>query len=176
MTGLFLLYRKLLYPFDRILAMSSSIPTFYRIFFPSIDPIFAFAGVLTNLFAQPAILNSYNASFTSHNIPIETAVCMEMTSGFLLAIFFLQIVLLRIRPDDLAVWRCVQISILIQDIAILYAFAKSLSAQGRLDWESWRAEEWTNYLITAGAASTRVAFLTGVGFGDSKARKLSPAL
>ena len=154
--------------------MASQTSPFYRLWLPTIDPIFAFFGVIVNTVAQPAILNSYNAAFPSDakTVPIEAAVCMETISGHLVATLFLQIVLLRARSNDLTVWRCIQFSILIQDIFMIGAICKALNAQGRLDWKDWRVEEWTNIGITGSVGIIRLAFLAGIGVtAEGKVRK-----
>ena len=154
--------------------MAPQMAPFYRFWLPTLDPIVAFTGVLANVFAQSTILNSYNASFpsTAKHVPTEAAVCLETIAGSLLATLFLQVVLLRARWNDLTVWRCVQLSILIVDLAMLGAMSKALYAQGRLSLIEWRWEEWTNMGITGGVALIRVAFLLGIGVkGQGKVRK-----
>ncbi|RMZ88584.1 hypothetical protein DV736_g4187, partial [Chaetothyriales sp. CBS 134916] len=152
----------------------SSMSSFYCIFLPTIDPLIALSGVIANTVFQPQILNSYNSSFPadSEHVPIEAAVALETVAGFLLGIMSLQIVLLRLRWDDLTVWRCVEFSILVVDIVMLLAIAKALDAQGRLwDVKLLRVEEWVNCAILGGVALIRIAFLAGVGAkNERKAR------
>jgi hypothetical protein len=87
--------------------MLSQIHPFYRLFFPTIDPIIAFTGVLAQVLPslqplilpslQPLILNSYDPAYPSDATPpISTSVQMEIFGGALLAGTLLQTILLRL--------------------------------------------------------------------------------
>ena len=144
--------------------MSTQIPSFYRVFFASVDPFIALSGVLANLFAPDLVLDSYNPQYTPPRAA-ETTLLLDTVAGFLIGTIFLQVVLLRAKPDDLTVWRCLQASIMLVDFTMLAAFSRAFAAQGRTDWRVWRAEEWTNLGVTAGVAAMRMAFLSSFGFG-----------
>ncbi|KIY03760.1 uncharacterized protein Z520_00451 [Fonsecaea multimorphosa CBS 102226] len=156
--------------------MSSSpepIPAFYRVFFSTIDPVIALSGVLTQLFSPATILRLYNAS-SSLTLPpaIETTVLLDSSAGYLLSTLFLQVVMLRLRPADRTVWKCLEASILIQDVALVAAVARSLDAQHRLAWRMVTGEEWGNLGILVGVGVLRAAFLMGIGMeGGREARK-----
>lgn len=75
---------------------------------------------------------------------------------------YLHVILLR-ATTDARVWRAVQASILLVDIAMLGGFARAFNATGRLDLRLWRAEDWTNIGITGGVGLIRAAFLLGIG-------------
>ena len=92
---------------------------------------------------------------------------------------FLQTVLLRLRPSDRTVWRCLQISILIQDVAILASLTMALAAEHRLDstLKLVRPEEWSNFAVLAAVGLIRSAFILGVGMdqdghGNEKGKKV----
>lgn len=145
--------------------MPTQIPSFYRVWFTVIDPLFSSLGVFGSLFTPASVLSSFSPTFA--NPPsIETTVLLDTLTGFYLALIFLQVVLLRARPTDLTVWRGLQAATLIVDICILAGMMRALSAQGRTDPSTWRAEEWPNMGITAGVAVIRSAFLLGVGTGE----------
>ncbi|KZP10763.1 hypothetical protein FIBSPDRAFT_1051146 [Athelia psychrophila] len=150
--------------------MSSTMPSFYRIWFTVVDPLLSIAGVLGNLFVPTTILNSYSPSFVSPPAT-ETIYLLDATAGFLAGLVLLQVVLLRARPTDVTVWRVLQASMLLVDLAMLGGFARALSAQGRTVWRVWRAEEWTNLVIIAGVAVIRTAFVLGVGMGGQRKGK-----
>jgi hypothetical protein len=139
-------------------------PSFYRIWFTIVDPLLAFVGVFSNLFAPTATLNSYSPSYVSPSAT-ETTLLLETVAGFLAGLVSLQVVLLRARPSDMTVWRALQASTLLVDTAMLGGPARALSSQRRTDWRVWRTEEWTHLAITAGVVVIRVAFLLGVGIG-----------
>ena len=144
--------------------MANPIPPFYRHFFTTFDAIGALTGVLGNFFTPAPILDSYNPNA---QIPpsLETRLLLDSSAGFLLGTMFLQTVLLRLRPRDLTVWRCVQTMIGIVDVVLLGSFTRTLNEQGRLNPGMWRGMEWMNMLFTAFVLSIRVAFLLGVGVG-----------
>lgn len=142
--------------------MTHPIPSAYRIFFATIDPLVASTGVIGNLFVQHGILDSYNPN-AKYPPSIETKVCLQSLAGFLAGTMFLQIVLLRIRPRDIAVWKCLEASIAIVDCAIIAAVLKALDDQGRLSPELWRLPDWTNLGVTGFVLLYRVSFLLGIG-------------
>ncbi|KAK7890415.1 hypothetical protein LTR67_008301 [Exophiala xenobiotica] len=140
----------------------SSIPSFYRVFFSTIDPLIALTGILTNIFAPSVILKSYNSNPT---LPpsTETTVLLRSSAGYLLSTMFLQTVLLRLRPTDLTVWRCLQIAILIQDVAILASLTLALATERRLNLALVRPEEWSNLVVLTAVGLIRAAFILDVG-------------
>jgi hypothetical protein len=127
-----------------------------------LDPLIALSGVLTHLLSPATMLKLYNPAATLPPRP-ETLTLLDINAGFLLATMPLQIVMLRLRPNDVAVWKCLQGSILIQDLGIIAAVLRSLSVQGRLDLGLIRVDEWGNIGILAGVAIIRAAFVLGVG-------------
>ena len=146
--------------------MESPIPTIYRVWFASLDPLIALAGALGNTFASSTVLSSYNRK-AADPPAIETRVLLDTSTGFLLGTLFLQIVLLRLRPRDVGVWKCLQASIAIADVAIILSELMALSAQGRLDPSLWRWEETGTLGLTSFVLATRLIFLSGVGLKDN---------
>lgn len=145
---------------------TSTIPSFYRLFFPTLDPLIALSGVFANILSPRTILTLYN---TSARLPpaLETTTLLDINTGYLLATMSLQIIMLRLRPNDVAVWKCLQGSILIQDLGIIITVLRSLSGQGRLKVAEITAGEWGNLAILAGVGILRAAFLLGVGFSGN---------
>ena len=145
--------------------MSDEIPTFYRVWFTIMDPGLSLVGVLANLLTPTAILNSYTP--TSAVPPAtETILLLDTVAGFLACLAFLQLVLLRARPNDLFLWCSLQFGIMLVDVAILGGIARALDKEERTDWKGWRAEEWTNVGITTGVLTIRLIFLASVGIGS----------
>ncbi|KAK3069198.1 hypothetical protein LTR53_012659 [Teratosphaeriaceae sp. CCFEE 6253] len=147
--------------------MATPIPPGYRLFFSTIDPAIAFTGAISALFFPQFILDSYSTAAVSPP-SIETTMTLDSLAGFYLAVMFLQIFLLRAKPDDLQVWRLLQGSILITDVAIVAASGKAQNAQGRLNPMDWRLEEAGTIAITAGVGLFRIAFLMGLGLKQSR--------
>ncbi|KAK1061150.1 hypothetical protein LTR12_004828 [Friedmanniomyces endolithicus] len=143
---------------------SQRIPPFYRIFFTTVDPLIALTGFISALFFPNFLLSTYSPTAT---IPpaIETTQLLNILAGFYLSVVPLQIFLLRARPQDLTVWRALQFSVLIADVAVLGATATALSAQGRLQPSHWRLDEAGSVVVTAGVGLIRIAFLIGLGMG-----------
>ena len=150
--------------------MATSIPAPYRIFFTTLDPLFAITGTITSLFFPSAILGP---SAPSQPTP-ETTFLLQSLAGFYTACFILQVFLLRARPHDLTVWRTLQASLLVTDIAIVAAFIKFHGGRhGTVIPIFWKLEEAGNFVVTAGIGVVRVLFLLGVGMpsdGKTKAR------
>ncbi|KAJ9610422.1 hypothetical protein H2200_005199 [Cladophialophora chaetospira] len=145
---------------------SSPFPAIYRIFFQTLDPLIALSGVLAHTLSPKTILSLYNAS-AKFPPATETVALLDVGNTFLLAVMPLQIVMLRLRPNDVAVWKCLQGSILIRDIGIIATVLRSLSAQGRLDVGLIKGDEWGNLGILAALAVLRTAFVLGVGVNDN---------
>jgi hypothetical protein len=144
------------------MAVTTTIPRLYVIFFTTIDPLIALSGILTTIFSPHTILTLYNPRA---KLPpsIETSTLLYITSSFYLSTIFLQVVLLTLQRDDLTVWKCLQSSILIQDLGILAAVGRSLRVQGRMDAALLTAEEWGNIAILGAVGLIRVLFIAGLG-------------
>lgn len=83
---------------------------------------------------------------------------------------FLMIFLLR-YTRDVKVWKLFEFGILITDITLFYSLWKALEAQGRLQLESLRWEEWGTVAITGFVTLVRVLFLLGAGFAKESIKK-----
>lgn len=82
---------------------------------------------------------------------------------------FLQIVLLRLT-SDITVWRCLQASILIQDVVLLASASMAVTDQGR-GMTTLRGEEVGNLSVLIGVGGIRVAFLLGLWFEDESGKE-----
>ncbi|KAF2034655.1 hypothetical protein EK21DRAFT_55986 [Setomelanomma holmii] len=140
---------------------TSQIPLFYRLFFTYLDPLICIWGAYMDFFDPRLVLSSHIPSPTPD---IGHAMILKQRGGGMLNFGFISAVLLR-YTTDLQVWRIVQISDLIVDVAYFWAVYEVLSVQGRLGVEKWKAEDWGAVGITGTAGVVRLAFLAGVGFG-----------
>ncbi|KAK0909590.1 hypothetical protein LTR57_016300 [Friedmanniomyces endolithicus] len=143
---------------------SQSIPRFYRIFFTTLDPLIALTGFISALFFPSFLLNTYSPTATIRPTT-ETIQLLNILAGFYLSVVPLQVFLLRARPQDLTVWRVLQFSVLITDLAVLGAMAIALNAQGRLQPGHWRLEEAGSVVVTVGVGLIHIAFLMSLGMG-----------
>jgi hypothetical protein len=139
---------------------SSVVPGVYRFFFTWFDPVVAFAGAYMDFFAPDTVMNSLIPNYL-HD-PHHMFVFQQMGGG-MLSISFLSAVLLR-YSTDLGVWKCLQASVLIVDIATLYSCWDALKGQGRLQLGALRGEDWGTIGLTTFVTVLRVAFLAGFGF------------
>lgn len=149
---------------------STHYPAFYRIFFTWMDPIICVWGAYLDFFDPTLVLSSHIP-----NLPHDVghAMILRQRGGGMLYFGFITAVLLR-YTTDLAIWRIVQFACLMVDFTYFWGAFGALSAQGRLGWQSWRAEDWGALAITGTATLVRVLFLMGVGLrGGKKAGKRS---
>jgi hypothetical protein len=148
---------------------SRAIPSFYRIFFTFIDPIICIWGAYMDFFDPRMVLSSHILDDTPD---VGHIMILKQRGGGMLNFGFISAVLLR-YTTDIKIWHIVEIANLIVDFAYFPAVFGALRAQGRLDPEVWRAEDWGSLIITWTATVVRLAFLARVGFEDDdlKARK-----
>lgn len=139
---------------------STTIPLFYRIFFPTFDPLLATVGVFSTLFYPKTFLVSY---FTKPAINHETRFALDALVGFFASTIVLQVLLLRLRPNDIAVWKILQTSILVQNAFMLGGFFRIKAREEKLDLRAWTPAEWGKQVGLVSAATIRIAFILGVG-------------
>jgi hypothetical protein len=152
---------------------STTIPAFYRVFFPSIDPLIALSGIYFAYF-QPAITVSSMFPLSQVNITPSHVMLLQQLGGCYISVSLLQIFLHR-YTYDVGVWKLFQLSILISDIALLHSLWTALGAQERRGFGKMRAEEVGIVLVTAFVGLVRVLFLTGVGSGSKVVKKVEVA-
>ncbi|KAK6215734.1 hypothetical protein QIS74_08753 [Colletotrichum tabaci] len=176
--------------------MPSPIPKPYVILFTLLDPLIALWGASLFLLAPATVTSSYlpanpvpAAAFdpaTSHPAAAAAAATAPSKSyslplhaqiaGHLLSNAILSLLLPRAAPDNLAVWRLYQLSLLLVDIFLLYGTFASYALQGRLNpLATWRVEDWGAVGITSLAALARTAFLSGVGFPKQRNERVKKA-
>lgn len=144
----------------------SSIPSFYRIFFSTFDPLIALTGVLVNIFAPSVIHKLYDPSATLPH-SIETTVLFQCCAGYHLSTMFLQTVLLRLRSKPLALWRCLQIAVPNRDVAILASLTFALAAERRLSLALVRSE-WSKFVVLTAVGLIRAAFILDLGMSQGE--------
>ncbi|KAH7135329.1 hypothetical protein B0J11DRAFT_518141 [Dendryphion nanum] len=147
---------------------SPPIPSFYHIFFSSIDPLIALSAIYFNFFDPETSLGSmFPPSDPSFVItPLHTLILHQLGGAFF-TIIFLQVVLLR-YTKDVQIWKIFQTSILLMDFAMFFSIWMALKSQNRCQVGRIRWEEWGNIGITGFVTITRIAFLAEVGFKKSR--------
>lgn len=154
----------------------SPIPLFYRIMFTYIDPMFCCMGAAMHLFDQQKTLIGYSPFATTVSTSMTkttTAVplLLENLAGFFLTLGVLEALLLRVKSNDVAVWRCVQASAFILDVAMVWTHSKALSVEGRWDVLQWRGDDWRNIAGNVAAGLPRLCCALGIGMGGLRAVK-----
>jgi hypothetical protein len=148
------------------------IPSFYRHFFTTIDPLIALFGSYTNLLTPSAGHDLYIPP-SVHPYAPQTSILFRILGADLLCFCFLSCVLLR-YSRDVGVWRIYEGGILIVDLVILHGLWEMLGQQGRrfVGEGGIRGMDWACAGIVAGVAVVRAAFLLGIGMGEGRgARK-----
>ncbi|KAF2793284.1 hypothetical protein K505DRAFT_306063 [Melanomma pulvis-pyrius CBS 109.77] len=144
---------------------STAIPSFYRIFFPSIDPLIALSGAFFAYFQPDVTMSSmFPLSHAWARITPAHTMLLQQLGGWYISVIFLQVFLLR-YTQDVNIWKLFQFSVLITDAALFQSLWVALKAQERLQIEKVRPEEWGTAAITGFVAVVRILFLAGVGFG-----------
>lgn len=147
----------------------SPIPPFYRHFFAHFEPVLGLTGFYYNHITPQVLLTTMNPLYSSPVIAPETRTLLDLSSGLYAQNLFLQLVLPRVRPHDLAIWKVWQGSLLVVDSVLTVAVLVNMRRVGLLwDVRSWRGMDWTNVGSMAVLLSIRAAFVLGWGFGNRK--------
>lgn len=124
------------------------------------------SGLLVNYFNPVYVLHSFNPSFDSFfPIGAETRLLLDTTTGLYLQNLFLPIVLSRVRPNDVGLWKIWQGSLLVRDLFLMVATVKTLDGLGVFlaPW-MWNWSQLAYVAILAGLIVMRLAFVLGHGF------------
>lgn len=146
----------------RIQTASATIPALWRFLLLNVEPVCAFAGVLTLVFA-PSL---YTANMTRQALttiePASEFIYTELLGGWL-HLAFTEAVVLRL-VDDYRVWRLLCIGMLLSDAAYVHSCAQGVGGWG--EWvhvSHWTADEWAVTLSTWPFVVARLAIASGVG-------------
>ena len=148
------------------------LPPFYAFFFTYFDPLISLSGAITDFIAPNFVVNSLVPASHLHtpSLHLHYNFIFQQAGGSMLAVSFLSGVLLR-SSTDLKVWKHVQTAILLIDLATLYSAWDALRLQDRLEFRTWRGEDWGTVGLTAFVTVLRVAFLAEVGFRRGRGKK-----
>ena len=134
----------------------------YRTIFTIVDPLIATWGAYLFFFQRDTVIDSFIPITQAPRNPDHDFVLVQV-GAHLLACAVLSVFALRLRPDDVALWRVVQASYLAVDILYIGGTFSALAGQGRLSPLSWRAADLGCMFITGSLGTARSAFLLGVG-------------
>jgi hypothetical protein len=149
-----------------------TLPVPYRLFFLLLEPIATLVGAYFALFDQAKYLELSHAASAPSPIPLGTSIAMSQLGNLYFAFALSEALVLR-ATSDLRVWKTVLFCLLVADLGHLYT-VRSLGPQIYWSVSEWNAIDWGNIPFVYIAASMRVAFLAGVGFG-AKGKKLQKA-
>ncbi|KAF3006968.1 hypothetical protein E8E14_005221 [Neopestalotiopsis sp. 37M] len=152
-------------------AMTPKIPSFYRIWFTSVDPLVCLATSFMCFWDPDAGLTSVVPAAISTRNPYQDFLFHQAGALYLMLAIHLA-VLLR-YTSDLGVWRINQGAVLVVDFILMWSQYYSQKQQGRLALEDWRQEDYAAAAITIFVAVLRTCFLIGVGFKSPKTHQKS---
>jgi hypothetical protein len=149
--------------------MVHPIPSFYRIFFTSIDPLVALSGGYLNFFDSHTVITSmFPPTHTWSNRTPAHHMLLHQLGGAFFMMAFLMVFMLRCTKD-VNIWKLFEAGILITDFGMFYSMWMALGAQKRLSIGDLRWEEWGS--ITGFVTVVRMLFLMEVGFKKTKEAK-----
>jgi hypothetical protein len=124
-------------------------------------------GACLFFFQRDAVIDSFIPVAEAPRNPAHDFVLVQV-GAHLVACAVLSVFALRLRPDDVPLWRVVQASYLAVDVLYVGGTVASLAAQGRLSPLAWRAADWACLSITGSLGSARTAFILGLGMAAVK--------
>ena len=127
-------------------------------------------GFSLHLFDQRSTLLGYSPNAV-HPPTTETVHLLDSMAGFFLTLGLLEAVLLRVKPNDVAVWRIVEASVSVLDIVMVFAAVRAMTVEGRMDLTYWRGDDWRLVVGNAGMGIARLACAAGLGFGKERKGK-----
>ncbi|KAM5386394.1 hypothetical protein ACJZ2D_000357 [Fusarium nematophilum] len=122
---------------------ATMLPAFYGFFFRNIDPLIALWGAYLN-FIDPASAVTSMAPNSTHD-PNQVFL-FHQSGGLALAVAFLSAAIPR-RTSDITIWRVLQFSLFLSDMAGLSGIGCALMRQGR-----WGPATWTSDDIACGGS------------------------
>ncbi|MCJ1440011.1 MAG: hypothetical protein MMC23_000493 [Stictis urceolatum] len=146
-----------------------SLPLWYKLFFLWVEPFSTLVGAYFAVFDQHQYLDlTHGPSSPAPLIPMGTSIALTQL-GNLYLLFALSEALILRSTNEVKVWRALLVGMLVADIGHLWSVAP-LAPQVYYDFPNFNAIDWGNVAFVYVGASTRIAFLAGVGLGKPKAK------
>ncbi|KAG8873883.1 hypothetical protein FRB97_006368 [Tulasnella sp. 331] len=145
---------------------SPNVHWWYTIFLMYIEPVSALVGAFYAIFQQYEYLSMTHSPSTSLAIPMSTSIVLNQLGNLYLFFAMVEALVLR-STSDVAVWRALLLPMLIADFG-------HLATVGPLGWSvyyditNYNAMDWGNVPFVYLGATTRVAFLLGIGVGEAR--------
>ena len=139
-----------------------TVPIGYRAFFFVFDIVLPVFGTYAHVFNPAFVLGGAVSRFA---LPpaTETVVLLDTLAGCFASLAITQSYFLYTRPNDLTIWRGLNVGTFVLDLFQLASFYRALVAEGRLDTSLWRGEDYGNIVGYTIIALVRAAFIAGVG-------------
>jgi len=147
---------------------SPTIPLIYKFVFLYFEPAGAILGAILLHFSPQVFLTGMAPTATSTT---SNQVIYDQLAATYLLFAFNEAVLLRVT-NDLKIWKTLLTGILICDCVHLYGSWAALGPEMFWNPANWRWEDVVNLGSLWGQGALRVAFLTGVGLGKEKGKRL----
>ena len=159
-------------PFQKTQSHRLPIPLFYQYFFLWIEPLSTILGAYYAFFQQQTYLNLTHApSAPLTGIALSSQIVLNQLAN-LYFLFALNEGLVLRATSDLRVWRTLLFGLLVADFGHLYSVSP-LGTEVFWNLRSWNAVDWGNVGFVYVGASTRIAFLLGVGLSNGRRSKSS---
>ncbi len=148
---------------------SVTIPLVYRAFCIYIEPVLALFGAYMTYFTQdyfvqgttPLAIGQANPTLSPLNKLLLTNI-----SGLYAFLAVNEGLVLRLSKDP-NVWRAVEFSLCLSDVAHLWAIYEA-APEEFVNVVGWRSEDWINIGSLSVGLAIRVACVLGIGFGTPK--------
>ena len=147
------------------------VPFAYQAFFLWIEPFFALIGAFYAFFLPKTYLDMTRATQFADVLgpSVATLVALRQLGNLYLAFAINEAVVLRATTDR-RVWQALLLGLLIADFGHLYSLYP-LGPDIYYDVRKWGPMDWGNIAFVYCGATTRICFLTGIGFGGEKKSK-----
>ncbi|OAL53675.1 hypothetical protein IQ07DRAFT_316148 [Pyrenochaeta sp. DS3sAY3a] len=139
---------------------------FYYHFFATVDPFFSLVFTYLYFFAPQAILDPAVPRTSPYATITPAHTYLLHQAGGAFATFAFLMVFLQRHSDDIGVWKLIQGSIILTDVATLYSLLKAIESFGEV-----RSEAATNVVLVLIIMGIRGLFVAGVGVGETKGKK-----
>lgn len=144
-----------------IIAMA--IPALYRLFFLYVEPLSTLVGAIYAHFYPATYLDLTHlpSAPPAGLVPVGTRIVLSQLANMYLAFALSEALVLR-STTDLGVWKPFLLVLLVADLGHLYS-VKALGPTVYWSPHLWNAIDWGNLGFVYLGATTRIAFLSGLG-------------
>ncbi|KAK8225422.1 hypothetical protein HDK77DRAFT_487519 [Phyllosticta capitalensis] len=140
-----------------------AIPALYRLFFLYVEPLSTLVGAIYAHFYPATYLDLTHlpSAPPAGLVPVGTRIVLSQLANMYLAFALSEALVLR-STTDLGVWKPFLLVLLVADLGHLYS-VKALGPTVYWSPHLWNAIDWGNLGFVYLGATTRIAFLSGLG-------------